>query len=228
MSDLGKRSINGGHAASGLRATPTHFPTTTTLSPSRLLPTCSVVRYRLKAPQRPCATTVTNTRSSRTSDDTSFSRQCGRSDVRSGFSLGHTIIAARLVVLGQRHLGIPIPGTLVPLCARCESFLKPLGSGVVDPRAHQQCGQRPVYKGHQFCGKNCANTWQAANGSSNGPTSNNQQYGQQPSSWHAGPPQSKYPSNNPTQPFQALGQNGSREFLRRHPPDLSKNLNGGT
>ena len=28
----------------------------------------------------------------------------------------------------------------------------------------QQCGLRPAHKGHEFCGRNCASTWQASNG----------------------------------------------------------------
>lgn len=91
----------------------------------------------------------------------------------------------------------------------------------------QQCGQRPVYKNHEFCGKNCANNWQAMYGStgtnSYGPTSSygpasygssQPQYGQGQSSYTT-QPKTQYPPGSPSRSYQSLGQGNVRESLRR-------------
>lgn len=48
------------------------------------------------------------------------------------------------------------------------------GNGTANPQAQitstlcKQCGQKPKFQNFEFCGKNCANTWQLARGGSNG------------------------------------------------------------
>lgn len=113
-----------------------------------------------------------------------------------------TTIAARRAVPGPRLLGIRVQVAL--LCARYERFLVPRYRSFI---FLQQCGQKPVYKGHQFCGRNCANAWQGMYGQIQTSGNSQPQYGQQ--SWNAmPPPQMQNSFNNPAPPFQGSNQGG--------------------
>lgn len=140
-------------------------------------------------------------------------------DVWAGFSVGRTIIVARPVVPGLRLLVIQIRIPARPLlCARYGCSLDLRSEPLI---RHQQCGQRQAFKGHQFCGKKCASTWQAVYGpiNPNSYGSSQPQYGQR-SSWHMVQPQTKYPPSNPTQTFSGLSQvtgNYSGGFASQNP-----------
>ena len=106
------------------------------------------------------------------------------------------------------HLQIP------PLCARYDRF------SILRSRLFiclQQCNQRPVHRGHQFCGRNCAGNWQTANGQINtGGNVQPQQPVQQSWSTTQQPPQVQNP---PTQSsHQSGGDGGGRESYYRSSP----------
>ncbi|KAF9790508.1 hypothetical protein BJ322DRAFT_1036900 [Thelephora terrestris] len=73
----------------------------------------------------------------------------------------------------------------------------------------KNCGQKPVYKGHQFCGKGCAGSWQSANGSS------------MSSSWYGQPYYNQQRSWGPVQPPR------QQQYLQGHIPGYHQDQGQG-
>ena len=72
----------------------------------------------------------------------------------------------------ERARASPAPDHVYHLqgtCALYSSRWPPIPEcSLLVPLASQQCNQKPKFQNFEFCGKNCASTWQLAHGNSNG------------------------------------------------------------